>query len=121
MTNEYKLLNYKDVWEDDRVLTVICDDTGHIKVWYPNIQVWNGDETEEEIAIKEKADEELTDDICGPAGEGLTIEEALADYIRQINHKTLCFKSSYNGKLYLVTFDFENKCNFVNDNETYDF
>jgi len=117
MRNEFKLLNYKDIREDDRDLTVIYNDRGQIVLWNPHIRIWEGDETEEETKILEQADEKLTDSAWTPDGTGWTIEEAIEDYINKINKKTLCFQSSYDNSLYLVTFDFDDPSKYIDDED----
>ena len=117
MRNEFKILNYKDIREDDREIRVLCNTEGQIVLWNPNVIVWEGDESQQQAAILEQADKELTEDIISPSGTGWTVDEALADYIRKINKKTLCFRSVYDDSFYLVTFDFDDPSKYTDDED----
>ena len=120
LTNETKLLAYKYVREDDRILTVLKQNfNGKIVVYYPNIIVDAMDENEE--IMLEKCSESFIEEHYD-RGIGDTIEEALADYVNFLNGKTVCFNSDPdgNGSYYFVTFDFNDIYNYDHDYDDID-
>ena len=120
LTNETKLLAYKDIRVDDRILTVLKENfSGKIVVYYPNIISEPMDENEE--IMLEKCSESFIEEHYNH-GRGNTIQEALADYVNFLNGKTVCFNSDPDGSgsYYFVTFNFDDIYNFDQDYDDID-
>ena len=112
MSAERKLLQYEDVYDDDRALTILVEDyTGDILVYYKNI-ILDKDDVENEDLYKKCSPEYFEDSYN--RGRGDTIQEALEDYVDFLQGKTVCFLAD-DGEEYLVTFDFLDPENFEYD------